>query len=136
MNSYIQRAEAHYGSPTLACAALGVSYSSWKLWKREPGKLGAREMPLYIQRSIEAHIERDGLRPEHTSAPWLPWVSVEEQLPPPGFFVFCVNRFGMHEAWFGHDNAWRLRGHVNVKIHEVSHWLLIRDIPMPDGLRG
>jgi hypothetical protein len=61
----------------------------------------------------------------------LPWVSVEERLPHPDDFVFCVNRFGMHEAWFGHDNVWRVRGHADAAIPDVTHWLPLSAIPLP-----
>ena len=51
MNKQIARAEAFYGSGAEAARALGVSYESWKKWKS-----GEREMPLYIKRSIDAHL--------------------------------------------------------------------------------
>ena len=51
VNKQIARAEAHYGSGAEAARVLGVSYESWKKWKS-----GERKMPLYIDRSITAHL--------------------------------------------------------------------------------
>ena len=55
MNKQIARAEAFYRSGTEAARALGVSYESWKKWKS-----GERDMPLYIKRSIDAHLRLGG----------------------------------------------------------------------------
>ena len=55
MNKHTQRAEAFYGSGKEAARVLGVSYASWKKWKS-----GERTMPLYIKRSIAAHLKLGG----------------------------------------------------------------------------
>ena len=55
LNKHTQRAEAFYGSGTEAARVLGVSYASWKKWKS-----GERTMPLYIKRSIDAHLRLGG----------------------------------------------------------------------------
>ena len=55
VNKQIARAEAFYGSGTEAARVLGVSYESWKKWKSNE-----RRMPLYIKRSIDAHLKLGG----------------------------------------------------------------------------
>ena len=55
MNTQLARAEAFYGSGTEAARVLGVSYESWKKWKSNE-----RRMPLYIKRSIDAHLKLGG----------------------------------------------------------------------------
>ena len=55
LNKQIARAETLYGSGAEAARVLGVSYESWKKWKS-----GEREMPLYIKRSIDAHLKLGG----------------------------------------------------------------------------
>ena len=55
LNKQITRAEAFYGSGVEAARVLGVSYESWKKWKSSE-----RTMPLYIKRSIDAHLRLGG----------------------------------------------------------------------------
>ena len=55
VHKQIARAEAFYGSGTEAARVLGVSYESWKKWKSNE-----RRMPLYIKRSIDAHLKLGG----------------------------------------------------------------------------
>jgi hypothetical protein len=59
------------------------------------------------------------------------WRDTEDAQPHPEVYCYVVNLFGVHEAWLGHDDVWRLRGKDDVELSGVTHWVPVCELPMP-----